>query len=141
MFKRFVFAVVFACAMVGMASPATAATSQACRPGTSAACPITLSFARGSYGVMIDGVLTRTPDTRYYAISARAGQRMTITFTGLGALRGGITFPAGGGDGPFTGEGNVITLPSTGTYIVYLSQNTMAGDPWRGGFTLSVLVR
>ena len=142
MFKRFVIAVVFVCTFMGMAiSPATASVSQACRPGTSEACPIALRFARGSYGVMVNGALTRTPDMRFYAIAARAGQQMTISFAGLGALRAGITFPDGGGDGPFGGEGNTITLPSNGAYIIYIGQNTMAGDPWRGGFTLSVLVR
>lgn len=139
MFKRIVSAIVFVCALsVTAAAPAQA---QGCRPGTSQSCPIPLRFARGSYGAMADGVLTQMPDARYYSINARAGQRMIITFTGLGAMRGGITYPAGGGDGPFDGQGTVITLPSNGTYIIYLGQNTMAGDPWRGGYTLSVLVR
>ncbi len=142
MFKRFVSAIALVCGCVWMAaSPASAIAPQACRPGTSEVCPIALRFARGSYGVMIDGVLTRIPDMRYYSIAARAGQQMTISFVGLAALRAGITFPGGGGDGPFGGEGNTITLPNTGTYIIYIGQNTMAGDPWRGGFTLSVLVR
>lgn len=142
MFKRIVFVAAFVFVFVGMAAvPASAAAPMACRAGTSETCPIPLRFARGSYGVLVDGVLTLTPDHRYYSIAARAGQHMTISFVGLGALRAGIIFPGGSGDGPFGGEGNTITLPSTGTYIIYIGQNTMAGDPWRGGFTLSVLVR
>jgi hypothetical protein len=139
MFKRIISALALVCTSVLMAG--VPAQAQGCRPGTSQSCPIHLRFTRGSYGVMVDGVLTRTPDARYYSIAARAGQHMIITFTGLGAMRGGIVYPGGGGDGPFDGQGTVITLPSNGTYIIYLGQNTMAGEPWRGGFTLSVLVR
>jgi hypothetical protein len=142
MFKRFILAIVITFMFAGMtASTASAAVPNACQPGTSEACPIPLRFVRGSYGAMTDGVLRYTPETRYYAVTARAGQRMTITFVGLGAMRAGLLYPNGSGQGPFGGEGGTITLPSNGTYIIYLSQNTMAGDPWRGGFTLSVLVR
>jgi len=122
-----------------LAAPAGA--SCAGRLGLSADCPIPLRFTRGSYGVLVSGTLTRIPDQRFYSIRARAGQRMTITFTGLAAMRGGINFPGGSGDGPFYGEGNSITLPTTGVYVLYVGQNTMAGDPWRGPFTLAVLVR
>ncbi len=142
MFKRIVSAIAILCVFGLMAaSPASATAPQACRAGASAACPIPLRFARGSYGAMANGVLTGTPDTRYYSIAARAGQQMTVSFVGLGPLRAGITFPDGNGDGPFDGSGNVIALPSTGVYIIYIGQNTMAGEPWRGGFTLSVLIR
>ena len=56
-------------------------------------------------------------------------------------MRGGINFPGGSGDGPFSGEGNTITLPTSGDYILYLGQNTMAGEPWVGGYSLGVMVR
>ena len=87
------------------------------------------------------GRLTVAPQQKYYALRMRAGQRLTITFAGAGAMRGGINFPGGSGDGPFSGEGNTITLPTSGDYILYLGQNTMAGEPWVGGYSLGVMVR
>jgi hypothetical protein len=104
-------------------------------------CPIPLRFESGAYGTLVNDQLKRIPGTRYYSLKARAGQRLTLTFAGKGALRAGLTFPNGGGDGPFSGEGNTIKLPQTGTYIIYVGQNTMSGEPWRGPFSLAVIVK
>lgn len=147
MFKRFLSVCVAALAVAILATdlPATAAMPAqarcAGRLGKTQDCPIPLRFTRGSYGVMVNGVFTREPDTRYYSVAARAGQLMTLSFHGAGPMRGGVTFPRSGGDGPFNGQGDTIRLPRNGVYIVYVGQNTMAGNPWRGGYTLSVMVR
>jgi hypothetical protein len=109
--------------------------------GTSSNCPFALRFQPGAYGALINDQLTATPQIRYYALDARAGQRLTLIFAGAGGLRAGITFPGGSGDGPFTGEGNTIELPRTGKYILYIGQNTMSGQPWRGNFSLAVMVK
>ena len=117
------------------------AQARACVPGSSASCPIRISLLRGTYGTTVHGRLTFAPQQKYYALRARAGQLLTITFAGYGAMRGGINFPGGGGDGPFSGEGSTIDLPVTGDYILYLGQNTMAGEPWTGGYSLGVMIR
>ncbi|WP_013323610.1 hypothetical protein [Gloeothece verrucosa] len=118
--------------------------AQACttaQRGSSQSCPQPITFAQGAYGALVNDRLSSSPQTRYYSLAATGGQRLTLTFAGAGPLRAGITFPGGGGDGPFDGEGNTIELPRSGTYIIYISQNTMAGQPWRGGFSLALIVR
>ena len=120
---------------------ARVANARVCVAGSSAACPIRISLLRGTYGTTVHGRLTVAPQQKYYALRMRAGQRLTITFAGAGAMRGGINFPGGSGDGPFGGEGNTITLPTSGDYIWYLGQNTMACEPWVGGYSLGVMVR
>ena len=122
----------------------TQALTQSCRiakQGTSKNCPIPLRFEPNAYGALINDQLKLTPELRYYLLKARTGQRLTLTFAGKGALRAGITFPNGNGDGPFSGEGNTVALPQTGTYIIYIGQNTMSGNPWRGSFSLAVMVK
>ncbi len=120
---------------------APVAQARACVPGSSATCPIRISLLRGTYGTTVHGRLTLAPQQKYYALRARAGQWLTITFAGFGTMRGGINFPGGGGEGPFDGEGNTLELPATGDYILYLGQNTMAGEPWTGGYSLGVMIR
>ena len=144
--KTFVlFAIVLIVLGAVLASTAVAAspTAAACPrgPGTDASCPIRVQFAAGTYGTTVHGRLTLAPDQRYYVVRARAGQRMILSFVGAGAMRGGISFPDGSGDGPFNGEGDAITLPTTGDYIIYVGQNTMAGSIWTGRFSLSILIR
>ena len=122
----------------------TQALTQSCpiaKQGTSKNCPIPLRFEPNAYGVLINDQLKLTPEIRYYSLKARTGQRLTLTFAGKGALRAGITFPNGSGDGPFSGEGNTVVLPQMGTYIIYIGQNTMSGDPWRGTFSLALIVK
>ena len=109
--------------------------------GSSEACPLPLRFETGAYGVLVTDRLNVIPQTRYYSLKAKAGQRLTLTFAGAGDLRAGITFPGESGDGPFSGEGNAIALPTAGTYILYISQNTMSGQPWKGTFSLAAIVR
>ena len=104
-------------------------------------CPMPLRFEPRAYGALVNDQLKQIPDTRYYALKARAGQRLTLTFAGKGALRAGLTFPNGSGDGPFSGEGNTLELPQAGTYIIYIGQNTMSGEPWRGPFSLAVIMK
>ncbi|MDV3003018.1 MAG: hypothetical protein N5P05_004673 (plasmid) [Chroococcopsis gigantea SAG 12.99] len=118
--------------------------SQKCpksRSGSSDKCPLPITVRRGSFGALIDDRLTEAPQVRYYSLHAKRGQRLTITFAGSGALRGGITFPAGGGDGPFYGDGNTIELPLTGNYIIYVGQNTMSGEPWVGTFSIALIIK
>ncbi|HQV70716.1 MAG TPA: hypothetical protein PL074_11040 [Thermoflexales bacterium] len=109
--------------------------------GTDASCPIRIRFAAGAFGALVNGRLTRTPDQRFYVVKARAGQKMYLSFLGDGYMRGGITYPNGGGDGPFVSGQTTIELPKTGDYIIYLGQHTMASEPWTGRFTLSVMVQ
>lgn len=127
----------------GSEPPAPTAPRASCPRGvgTDASCPLRIRFAAGAFGALVSGRLTRAPDQRFYVIKARAGQKMYLSFLGDGYLRGGITYPDGGGDGPFVSGQTTIELPKTGDYIIYLGQHTMASEPWTGRFTLSVMVQ
>lgn len=147
MIKRLLTALFVAGSMLtASASSASVASAQvpvSCRGlvGVIERCPSVMQFRRGYYGSLVNGRFSQPGETRYYLLNARAGQRLTLMFTGVGAMRAGITFPNGGGDGPFSGKGNTVELPVSGDYIIYVSQNTMAGEPWAGNFTLAVLVK
>jgi hypothetical protein len=112
-----------------------------CLIGThaSAAPPIPLNFALGSYGVMANGHVTPGEPLQTYTFNANAGQQMIVTFVGAGPMRGQVQC-LGGGDGPYYGAGNTFTIPATGLCQVIVGANTMA-ETWTGGFTLAVLVR
>lgn len=109
--------------------------------GVSDRCPLPITIKRNSFGALIDDRLTKAPEVRYYSLQAKRGQRLTLSFAGAGALRGGITFPDGGGDGPFYGDGNTIELPQTGNYIIYVGQNTMSGEPWVGTVSIAIIIK
>ena len=142
MIKRLLFAFVCCASLLIAAQPTSAASQQAGCTGSlgSQTCPIRLRFARGTYGVLANGSLPSTPTQRYYVINARKGQPMFISFAGAGPMRGGIKFPGGGGDGPYNGVGTLYSLPASGDYVIYVGPNTMAGNPWSGRFTLSVVI-
>ncbi len=93
-------------ASTAIAAPPAAACPRG--PGTDASCPIRVQFAAGTYGTTVHGRLTLAPDHRYYVVRARAGQRMILSFVGAGAMRGGVSFPDGSGDGPFNSEADAI---------------------------------
>jgi hypothetical protein len=104
----------------------------------SAAPPIPLNFALGSYGVLANGQLAPGEPLQTYTFNANAGQTMIVTFTGAGPMRGQVQC-LGGGDGPYYGTGNTFTIPATGECQIIVGANTMA-ENWTGGFTLAVLV-
>jgi hypothetical protein len=103
-----------------------------------AAPPIPLQFAPGSYGALAQGQVTKTEFQQSYTFDANAGQVLTITFAGAGAMRGQVQCQGGVGDGPYYGSGNSITVKTSGECIVTVGANTMA-EQWTGGFTLAVL--
>ncbi len=104
-----------------------------------AASPIILKFARGSYGVMVQGHVTPHAPQQVYRVDVDAGQVMTITFAGGGPMRGSVACQGGVGDGPYAGTGNSITIKVSGNCDISVGANTMANE-WTGGFTLAVLV-
>ena len=107
----------------------------------SGSAPTPIQFARGSYGAVANGHVSSTVFQHSFSLDVRVGQVMIITFTGAGPMRGGVNAPAGqSGDGPYYGTGNSYTVPADGIYTVYCGADTMAGNPWTGGFTLAVLV-
>jgi hypothetical protein len=104
-----------------------------------AASPITLKFARGSYGVLAQGHVTLHAPQQVYRINVDAGQVMTITFAGAGPMRGSVACQGGVADGPYYGTGNSITIKVSGNCDISVGANTMANE-WTGDFTLAVLV-
>jgi len=103
-----------------------------------AAPPITLKFAKGSYGVMAQGHVTPHAPQQVFRVNVDAGQVMTITFAGGGPMRGSVTCQGGVGDGPYAGTGNSITIKVSGNCDISVGANTMAHE-WTGDFTLAVL--
>lgn len=103
-----------------------------------AASPITLKFAKGSYGVLAQGHVTPHAPQQVYRVSVDAGQVVTITFAGAGPMRGSVSCQGGVGDGPYYGTGNSITVKVSGDCDISVGANTMANE-WTGDFTLAVL--
>jgi hypothetical protein len=104
-----------------------------------AASPITLTFAKGSYGVLAQGHVTAKEPQQVYKLDVEAGQIMTITFAGAGPMRGSVQCQGGVADGPYEGTGNSITIKQSGDCAISVGANTMANN-WTGDFTLAVLV-
>jgi len=104
-----------------------------------AASPITLKFARGSYGVMAQGHVTPSTPQQVYRVDVEAGQMMILTFAGAGPMRGSVVCQGGLADGPFYGTGNSINIKVSGNCDIQVGANTMANE-WTGDFTLAVLV-
>jgi hypothetical protein len=105
----------------------------------SAAPPITIEFALGSYGAVAQGHVTMSEPQQTFRLDVMAGQIMIITFAGAGTMRGSVQCAGGVGDGPYYGTGNSISITTTGECVISAGANTMA-EPWTGNFTLAVLV-
>jgi hypothetical protein len=101
--------------------------------------PTRIEFARGSYGAVAQGHVTLEAPQHAFTVDVRAGQTMIITFTGAGTMRGSVSGPGEGGDGPYYGTGDSYLVPADGLATISAGANTMAED-WTGGFTLAVLV-
>ena len=98
-----------------------------------------LHFAPGSYGALGNGRATLSEPQQTFTFNAKAGQTLTITFTGAGPMRGQVQC-IGGGDGPYYGGGDSFKVPATGECRISVGANTMA-ETWTGGFTLAVLAK
>ncbi len=115
------------------------ACAQACLVSqAAAAAPIVLKFAKGSYGVMVQGHVTPGAPQQLFQVNVDAGQVITITFAGAGPMRGSVACQGGVGDGPYYGTGNSITVKVSGNCDISVGANTMANE-WTGDFTLAIL--
>ncbi len=101
--------------------------------------PTPIAFHAGSYGAIAQGHVTLDTPQQAFTVAVRAGQTMIITFTGAGTMRGSVSGPGSGGDGPYYGGGDSYLVPADGLATVSAGANTMA-ENWTGGFTLAVLV-
>jgi hypothetical protein len=110
-----------------------------CFQGASPLCPNPIFFRPGATSKRVYGRLFNINDKRYFTLHARAGQHMTVRITGAGPTRGLVTFPLGGTDG---GPGGLIfdgTLPSTGNYLITVSESSM-GTQWVGDFHIDITI-
>jgi len=106
--------------------------------GATAASPVTLEFAKGSYGALAQGQVTQSEPQQVFKLDVAAGQLLTITFAGAGPMRGSVQCAGNVADGPFEGTGNTVQVKISGECNISVGANTMAA-PWTGGFTLAVL--
>jgi len=108
----------------------------ACDPGAEA-CPLPVEMKAGTDTVTLVHELRQNVECCYYSLAARAGQTLTWGFDGPN-VRSLITYPDGSTDGP--GIPNSIPLPTTGTYVLGFTADTMAGDAY-GPFRATVTIR
>lgn len=137
------FSLAFALLLGATLSSPLASAQNACAVGERNSwgdCPIPLRMDAGTYGVAVTGHVTPNHPRVTYALDVRAGQMLTISFTGARDMTGEIGC-GNTGDGPWYGSGNTFTAPLTGTCFVSVGENMRAGDPWSGNFTLAVLVK
>jgi hypothetical protein len=105
-----------------------------------AAPPIPIHFAPGSYGAVVNGHVSASNWLQTFKLNASAGQVMTLTFAGaVGPMRGQVQCQGGVGGGPYYGNGDSITITTSGECDITVGGNTMA-EPQPGTFTLAVLV-
>ena len=125
-------------ASVGLTSASlpNPAISASCTPGAQD-CPIPVHMARGTDTITLQGRLVQNGDCCAYALDARAGQTLTWTFEGPNE-RATITYPDGEVDGP--GIPTSIPLTQTGTHVLSVRPNVMAGDAF-GPFSLTITIK
>lgn len=89
--------------------------------------------------VRITDQLHGMDDYREFVFQGIRGTRVKIELSGVGPLRGVITFPSGGREG---GPGGVILnqpLGETGQYRLKVTESTMS-EAWNGAFNIEISV-
>lgn len=105
---------------------------------------IRIKFPAGSTQVTLNGSISGFGHNITYIFEASKGQ--TLNASVKPAQKNGniriaqIFLPSGKADGPF-GEQMKYSLAENGDYKLVLSENQMAGDPWKGEFFLTIEIK
>ncbi len=126
-----------AAALSSQGAPTTTTTA-GCIAGARA-CPIRLTFASGAYSAQAHGNLTGIHSELWFVVHARSGQAMVALVEGAGPTRGIVIFPGGKSVGQPGGRIFDGILPSTGDYLIQVTESTM-GEAWSGRADVVALI-
>lgn len=105
---------------------------------------IRVKFPAGATQVTLNGKINGFGEHITYVVEAKKGQKL---FTNVMSVDmnaniriSQIISPSGEGDGPF-GPKTQYDLTENGDWKIVLSENQMAGDPWKGEFQLLISIK
>lgn len=105
---------------------------------------IRVKFPAGATQVTLNGKINGFGEHITYVVEAKKGQKL---FTNVMSVEmnaniriAQIISPSGEGDGPF-GPKTQYDLTESGDWKIVLSENQMAGDPWKGEFQLLISIK
>lgn len=105
---------------------------------------IRVKFPVGSTQVTLNGNIDGFGQQITYVFEASKGQKLNASVRpkkSQGNIRiSQIYIPSGQADGPF-GEKMAYDLTENGDYRLILSENQMAGDPWKGEYLLTIEIK
>jgi hypothetical protein len=105
---------------------------------------IRVNFPTGATQVTLNGTIDGFGDKKTYVFEVSKGQMLTASVkpkTSDGNIRiSQIINPAGVADGPFDNQ-ITYTLNESGDWKLILSENMMAGDPWKGEYFLTLEIK
>ena len=139
--------IALATSVLGMSTPAVAASDTATRASIatatctsgSSACPIRITFRPGAYSGQGTSSLSGLSSSRWFVVRARAGQTMIVIVKGAGPTRGIVYFPNGHHEGQPGGRVFDGLLPKPGDYRIRVSESLM-GSAWRGRVDVLVVI-
>ncbi|CAF3700105.1 unnamed protein product [Rotaria sp. Silwood1] len=102
---------------------------------------IRVKFPAGATQVTLNGKINGFGEHVTYVFEAKKGQKLLANVMSVemnANIRiSQIISPSGNGDGPF-GTKTTYDLGENGDWKIVLSENQMAGDPWKGEFQLLI---
>lgn len=105
---------------------------------------IRVKFPVGSTLVTLNGNIDGFGQQIIYVFEASKGQKLNASVRPIksqGNIRiSQIYIPSGQADGPF-GEKMTYDLTENGDYKLILSENQMAGEPWKGEYLLTIEIK
>jgi uncharacterized lipoprotein NlpE involved in copper resistance len=105
---------------------------------------IIVKFPAGATQVTLNGKINGFGEQITYVFEAKKGQKLFANVMSVemdANIRiSQIISPSGTGDGPF-GEKTNYNLNESGNWKIVLSENQMAGDPWKGEYQLLISIK
>lgn len=105
---------------------------------------IIVKFPAGATQVTLNGKINGFGEQITYVFEAKKGQKLFANVMSVemdANIRiSQIISPSGKADGPF-GEKTNYNLDESGNWKIVLSENQMAGDPWKGEYQLLISIK
>lgn len=105
---------------------------------------IIVKFPAGATQVTLNGKINGFGEQITYVFEASKGQKLFANVMSVemdANIRiSQIISPSGNADGPF-GEKTNYNLDESGNWKIVLSENQMAGDPWKGEYQLLISIK